>query len=168
MDRSPPPPCSAPTRLGKGQGVQEIGHNLARERPKFGHILVRKRQKIGHSLERERPFTRERPKFKHTPTREGHKIWAQFCGRSMKTCAQICKHCTVHQLSENTKIKMLCKKKISSSRVLCKSGRAQGSLGRAQDSKGRAQHPQKYASLEHCPQLQPAYVPLQLMNNKSF
>ena len=27
---------------------------------------------------------------------------AQFCGRSMKTWAQICKHWTVHQLSENT------------------------------------------------------------------
>ena len=35
---------------GKGQDAKEIGHNLARERPKFGHDLVRKRQKIGHSL----------------------------------------------------------------------------------------------------------------------
>ena len=34
-------------------GAKEIGHNLARERPKFGHNLVRKRHKIGHSLERE-------------------------------------------------------------------------------------------------------------------
>ena len=31
---------------GKGQGAKEIGHNLARERPKFGHNLVRKRHKI--------------------------------------------------------------------------------------------------------------------------
>ena len=37
--------------LGKGQGAKEIGHNLARERPKFGHNLGRKRHKIGHSLE---------------------------------------------------------------------------------------------------------------------
>ena len=44
---------SVPARLGKGQGAKEIGHNLARERPKFGHNLVRKRHKIGHSLERE-------------------------------------------------------------------------------------------------------------------
>ena len=44
-----------PARLGKGQGAKEIGHNLARERPKFGHNLVRKRHKIGHSLEREWP-----------------------------------------------------------------------------------------------------------------
>ena len=34
-----------PARLGKGQGAKEIGHNLARERPKFGHNLVHKRQK---------------------------------------------------------------------------------------------------------------------------
>ena len=44
---------SVPARFGKGQGAKEIGHNLARERPKFGHNLVRKRHKIGHSLERE-------------------------------------------------------------------------------------------------------------------
>ena len=44
---------STPARLGKGQGAKEIGHNLARERPKFGHNLVRIRHKIGHSLERE-------------------------------------------------------------------------------------------------------------------
>ena len=44
---------SVPARLGKGQGAKEIGHNLARERPKFGHNLVRKRHKIEHSLERE-------------------------------------------------------------------------------------------------------------------
>ena len=44
---------SVPARLGKGEGAKEIGHNLAREQPKFGHNLVRKRQKIGHSLERE-------------------------------------------------------------------------------------------------------------------
>ena len=40
-------------RLGKGQGAKEIGHNLAREQPKFGHNLVRERPIIGHSLERE-------------------------------------------------------------------------------------------------------------------
>ena len=45
---------SVPARLGKGQGAKEIGHNLARERPKFGHNLVRKRHKIGHSLESDR------------------------------------------------------------------------------------------------------------------
>ena len=44
---------SVPARLGKGQGAKEIGHNLARERPKFGHNLVRKRHKIWYSLERE-------------------------------------------------------------------------------------------------------------------
>ena len=49
--------CSVPARLGKGQGAKEIGHNLAREQPKFGHNLVRKRHKIGHT------FTREQPKF---------------------------------------------------------------------------------------------------------
>ena len=48
---------SVPARLGKGQGAKEIGHNLARERPKFGHNLVHKRHKIGHT------FMRERPKF---------------------------------------------------------------------------------------------------------
>ena len=37
---------SVPSRLGKGQGAKEIGHNLARERQKFGHNLVRKRRKI--------------------------------------------------------------------------------------------------------------------------
>ena len=42
---------SVPARLGKGQGAKEIGHNLARERPKFEHNLVCK------------SFTRERPKF---------------------------------------------------------------------------------------------------------
>ena len=35
---------SVSARLGKGQGAKEIGHNLARERPKFGHNLVHKRQ----------------------------------------------------------------------------------------------------------------------------
>ena len=30
---------SLPVRLGKGQGAKEIGHNLARERPKIGHSL---------------------------------------------------------------------------------------------------------------------------------
>ena len=48
---------SVPARLGKGQGANEIGHNLAREQPEFGHNLVRKRHKIGHT------FTHERPKF---------------------------------------------------------------------------------------------------------
>ena len=38
--------CSVPARMGKGQGAKEIGHNLARERPKFRHNLVRKRHKI--------------------------------------------------------------------------------------------------------------------------
>ena len=38
---------SVPARLRKGQGAKEIGHNLARERPKFGHNLVRKRPKFG-------------------------------------------------------------------------------------------------------------------------
>ena len=37
---------SVPARLRKGQGAKEIGHNLARERPKFGHNSVRKRHKI--------------------------------------------------------------------------------------------------------------------------
>ena len=45
---------SVPARLGKGQGAKEIGHNLAREQPKFGHNLVRKRHKIVHSLECDR------------------------------------------------------------------------------------------------------------------
>ena len=44
-----------PARLGKGQGAKEIGHNLAREQPKFWHNLVHKRHIIGHSLEREWP-----------------------------------------------------------------------------------------------------------------
>ena len=48
---------SVSARLRKGQGAKEIGHDLAREQPKFGHNLVRKRHKIGHT------FTRERPKF---------------------------------------------------------------------------------------------------------
>ena len=34
---------SFPAKLGKGQGAKEIGHNLAREQPKFWHNLVRKR-----------------------------------------------------------------------------------------------------------------------------
>ena len=41
---------SVPARLGKGQGAKEIGHNLAREQPKFGHNLVCKRHKIGHTF----------------------------------------------------------------------------------------------------------------------
>ena len=32
---------SVPARLGKGQGAKEIGHNLARERPKFSHNPAR-------------------------------------------------------------------------------------------------------------------------------
>ena len=44
---------SVPARLGKVRGAKEIGHNLAREQPKFGHYLVRERHIIGHSLERE-------------------------------------------------------------------------------------------------------------------
>ena len=44
---------SVPARLGKGQGAKEVGHNLAREQPKFGHNLVRERHIIGHGLERE-------------------------------------------------------------------------------------------------------------------
>ena len=46
---------SVPARLGKGQGAKELGHNLARERPKFGYNLVRKRHKTGHRLEHEWP-----------------------------------------------------------------------------------------------------------------
>ena len=46
---------SVPARLGKGQQAKEIGHNLAREQPKFGHNLVRKK----HT----KSFTHERPKF---------------------------------------------------------------------------------------------------------
>ena len=45
---------NVPARLGEGQGAKEIGHNLAREQPRFGHNLVRKRHKIGHSLECDR------------------------------------------------------------------------------------------------------------------
>ena len=44
----------------------------------------------------------------HKLARERNKIWAQFCGQSMKTRAQICKHCTVHQLFENTKTEIIC------------------------------------------------------------
>ena len=73
------------------------------------------------------------PKFGHNRARERNKIWAQFCGRSMNTWAQICSLKTQDFV-------------FNSGRALCKSGRAQGSSGRAQDSKGRAQHPHKYAS----------------------
>ena len=62
----------------------------------------------------------------------------------MKTWAEICKHCTVHQLTENTKTEIICKEEEMCNFVL-NSDRAQGSLGRAQDSKGRAQHPHRYA-----------------------
>ena len=110
--------AAALTALGKGQGAKEIGHNLARERPKFGH----------------------------NPACKRNEICAQFCGRSMKTWAQICKHCT---MSENTETEIIYVKIFfyffisNSVRALCKLGRAQGSSGRAQDSKGRAQRPQK-------------------------
>ena len=33
---------SVPARLGKGQGAKEIGHNLAREKPKFGRTTKSK------------------------------------------------------------------------------------------------------------------------------
>ena len=102
---------SVPARLGKGQGAKEIGHNLARERPKFWHNLVRERHIIGHSLER------EWPEFGRNPAHERNKVWAQFCGRSMKTWAQICKHFTsiFTPLTENTKtaIKFCIKKKLN-------------------------------------------------------
>ena len=44
---------SVPVRLGKGQGAKAIGHNPAREQPKFGHYLVRDQHKLGHSSEHE-------------------------------------------------------------------------------------------------------------------
>ena len=84
---------SVPARLGKGQVAKEIGHNLARER-----------QKIGHSKECARPsrtqfYASNDQNLAQTSTRTKRDL-AQFCGRSMKTWAQICKHFTVHQLSE--------------------------------------------------------------------
>ena len=105
---------SVPATLEKEQAAKEIGHHLAHERPKFGHNLVRKRQQIEHSLERERPnraqfYVQTHNKFGHNPAQERNKMRAQFCGRSMKTWTQICKHCTVHQLSENTKTEIKCK-----------------------------------------------------------
>ena len=106
--------------------MKEIGHSLAGERPVFGHNLVRRRRKIGHGLERERPSMGANAQNSGT-----NKIWAQCCGRSMKTRAQICKHCTV----DNPKTQIL----YYSGRALCKSGRAQVSSGRARDSKGRVQ-----------------------------
>ena len=75
---------------------KKFGHNLARERQKFVHNLVRKRLNIGHT------FTCERQKFGHNPAGERNELGAQFCGRSMKTWAQIGKHFSV-QPSENTK-----------------------------------------------------------------
>ena len=39
---------SVPARLGKGQGAKEIGHNLARKRPKFEHNLERERPSRAH------------------------------------------------------------------------------------------------------------------------
>ena len=95
--------CSVPARLGKGQGAKEIRHNLACERQKFGQNLVLKWQKIGHSLEH------ERPKSGHNSTRERNEIWAQFCGRSMKARAQICKQFTVHRLPEGAKRAIICR-----------------------------------------------------------
>ena len=78
---------------------------------------------------------------------------AEFCGQSMETSSQICRHCTVHQLSEHTTEIIDNKHLIFFSnfgKALCKSGRAQETSGTVQDSKGRAQRPQKYAQLEHC------------------
>ena len=78
---------------------------------------MRKRQKIGHKRpSRAQFFTRERPKLEHNPA----------CGRSMKTWAQLCKHFTVHQASENTKSNYMYKFNDKSGRTLCKSGRAHG------------------------------------------
>ena len=125
-----------PARLGKGQGAKEIGHNLTRERPKFGHNLVRKRHKIGHSLEH------ERQKFGHNPARERKAVWAQFCGRLMKTykSASILQ-AFLHRLSENTKTAItFCKNKnnffffffFKFGQGACKSGRVLDSMGRAQ------------------------------------
>ena len=114
---------SVPDRFGKGQG-QGQGRDL--------HNLARERQKIGHSSERERPsrvhFYVWTIKIRAQSSTQRNDIWAQFCGRSMKTWAQICKQFTVHRLSENTK---------NSNYI--NSGRAQGSSGRAQDSEGRGQ-----------------------------
>ena len=110
---------SVPARLGKGQGAKEIGHNLACERPKFGH----------------------------NPARERNEIWAQFCGRSMKTWVQICYQFTVHRLSENTKTEIKWKKKnyIRAGRCVNPAGRKGVRVGRKTIYKGRVQHPQKYA-----------------------
>ena len=97
-------------QLGRenGQGAKEIGHNVACERRKSGHNLVRKRHKIGHSLECDRPshtFTRERPKFGHNPVCERNEVWAQFCGRSMKTWHKSASilQAFLHRLSQNKK-----------------------------------------------------------------
>ena len=76
--------CSVPARLGNGHGAKKNGHNPARERPKVGHSIVSER----------------------------NEIWAQFCGRSIKTWAQIYKQFAVHPLSENENAKtaVICKK----------------------------------------------------------
>ena len=92
----------------KGQGAKEIGHNVACERRKSGHNLVHKRHKIGHSLECDRPshtLTRERPKFGHNPVCERNEVWAQFCGRSMKTWDKSASifQAFLHRLSQNKK-----------------------------------------------------------------
>ena len=102
---------SAKARLGKGQGAKEIGHNRACERPKFGH----------------------------NPTRERNEVWAQFCGRSMKTWAKTCKHFTVythfyigclktqqqlHVINGKQKCNLIYYFFFHSIRALCKSGRA--------------------------------------------
>ena len=68
---------SVPARLGKGQGAEEIGHNLARDRPKFGHNLVR--QKIGHSLDFRAWTTKSGRAHFHVRTA---KIWAQSSTRT--------------------------------------------------------------------------------------
>ena len=88
---------------------EEVVHPIACETRSLvsGHIQCSSysarlgAKKIGHNL------ARKRPKFGHNPACERSQIRAQFCGRSMKTWAQICKHCTVHQLSENTKTEII-------------------------------------------------------------
>ena len=103
------PPCAAwtavigvPARLRKGQGAKEIGHDLARERPKCGHNLVRKRHK-------------NRTQFGDWTTKSGTllRMRAQNLGTIQHTINFVSdrwKHghksagiVTVHQLSEKTK-----------------------------------------------------------------
>ena len=79
-----------PARLGKGQGAKEIGHNLARERPKFGHNSVRKRRtKSGAVLSANDQVTLLRVNDQNSVTIQQSKLGL---GKSMKTWAQICKH----------------------------------------------------------------------------